>query len=280
MRNLSLKLIFVIIIFTTVLVGSLGIANIYSAKYESLKNSKIEEKNEELPVYEGNSTPPSVQNSRDHINEQIEYGNSVMESITSTDDYIINAKKGVEAYKKWLNLPLPYELVEPAPNEVEAGVLYRPADQTGDLTRFQEEQLIKVKKERLDGFHMMLIELQRRADTPTEDRNVEDVAYLTKLAEELPFYVPPIVVGNACGGENTLGCYYHTGEIEITPLALTVNGGKDECLLLSTIAHETRHYNQFIEWGIKDHILADLEDDANQFMRDSTVERCKAPVYR
>lgn len=276
MRNLSLKLVFIIFVFATVMAGSVAVANLYAEKVKSIMAVETQTKAPTFDYVE----PSAVKSSREHIDEQLAYGRTVVESVDSSEEYVQNAIKAVDFYERRLKLPLPYELLEPNSKEEKLNtVLYRPQGDSGELSRFQEKELIRVKKERLEGYHLSLIELERRSTTPVSSEQVEQELYLNSLAEELPFYVPPIVVGNACGGSDTLGCYYHSDEIEITPLALNVNGGNDECLILATIAHETRHYNQFLQSGVSDYILEDLEDDANEFMRDNTPERCKAPTF-
>lgn len=265
MRSYGIPLVIGVIIFGTSLAGAASVAQLYSVKMaEKVEAQTASQKYEE---------PVEVTLAREHLDEQITFSESTIQNVDASDPYVANALNAVTYEKQRLLLPLPYELAEPAAGDARANtVVYRPAGETGELTAVQSATLLSVKKERLESFHNAMDELSRRSAHPS--RNTTAEALLNTLADELPFETPPIVVGNACGGQNTLGCFYHSGEIEVTPAALAANGGMDECLLLSVIAHETRHYNQFASSGVGDYSLPELEADAEKFARDNLPARC------
>lgn len=200
---------------------------------------------------------------KDYLSAKSVEADKLLAQFAQSSDEIKPYIEGLRHYRAELLKPLPGEV---DPLNINSGISLSSLDEWG--TEEYIESLREERRSRVIMVEMMMDAVMLHKGEVGSGVDAQDEARLIGLVPQLGMDVPDIILGNTCGGSNTLGCYFYSGKIELTPLSFAY----DDCVLLNTIAHETRHYQQHINGTYLNMSVDEMEEDAHSYAREATSD--------
>ena len=248
------------------LIVTLGIPSAYA--HTGMKTEKVHLSDNTTEMETVKNEP--LESAKQYLQERYVEAESVLQTVDLNDTRLKPYIEAVQHYQE--------ALLEPLPGEAKIPWMFAQSTNVSNTVREQlqyEEALIEQRRDRTSTLYDVIAALQLHANGKGLQFTNAQQQRLNKLVHKIPTHVPPIVLGETCPGENTLGCYYFSDEIELTPLAMA----QSDCSVIATIVHETRHWQQHRSGKYVSMSLEEMEEDAREYTRRLVPDSysCEAP---